>query len=208
VKAGSTNIYIGHAGPAANESKTTRIGQAQTRTFIAGIKGVPLSGATVVVNAAGQLGVVASSARYKQDIRSLDDAADKLARLRPVSYRYKAEPAAMHYGLIAEEVDKVMPELVVRDDQDRPESVQYLEIVPLLLKQRQADRAELTRQRELNERQSGELARQIALNERQQSRLDRLQAALDRQAAELIELRRALDTRLAALDGGSTRDQK
>ena len=89
----------------------------------------------MVVSSSGRLGVVASSARYKTDIHSLGDASDKLAQLRPVSYRYKAEPEATHYGLIAEEVDKVMPELVVRDGGNRPESVQYLELIPLLLQQ-------------------------------------------------------------------------
>ena len=69
--AGDSDIYIGHPGLNGSESKVTRIGQSQTKTFIAGIKGVPLSGATVVVNAAGQLGVVASSARYKKDIKPL-----------------------------------------------------------------------------------------------------------------------------------------
>ena len=102
-----------------------RIGKEQTKTFIAGIAGTALSGATVVVKSNGQLGVVASSARYKQDIKPLaggsGGTAEKLARLRPVSYRYKTEPEATHYGLIAEEVDKVMPELVVRDGENRPE---------------------------------------------------------------------------------------
>jgi hypothetical protein len=155
---GDSNIYIGHPGLKGSESKVIRVGQSQTKTFIAGIKGVPLSGATVVVNAAGQLGVVASSARYKKDIKPLADAADKLARLRPVSFRYKTEPQAEHYGLIAEEVDKVMPELVVRDDQGRPESVQYQEIIPLLLQDRQELKAELARQRALIERQAATLA--------------------------------------------------
>jgi hypothetical protein len=86
------------------------------------------------------------------DIRDLTDASSRLAQLRPVSYQYKTEPGVTHYGLIAEEVDKVMPELVVRDEENRPETVQYHEIVPLLLKERQAQRAELSRQRELIER--------------------------------------------------------
>jgi hypothetical protein len=169
-KAGNNNIYIG--SPGGSESRVTRIGTVQTKAFIAGVKGVPLSGATVVVNSSGQLGVVASSARYKRDIAPLTDAAAKLAQLRPVSYRYKAEPDATHYGLIAEEVDKVMPELVVRDEENRPESVQYQELIPLLLKDRQELRAELARQR----------------------------ALIEQQAATLAALRRTLDARFAALD--------
>jgi hypothetical protein len=148
---GSGNIYIGHTGIASgSESNAIHIGQTQTRTFIAGIKGVPVTGATVVVKSNGQLGVVASSARYKMDIRDLANASDRLAQLRPVSYQYKTEPGVTHFGLIAEEVDRVMPELVVRDEQNRPETVQYHELIPLLLqqvKQLKAEVAELRRQR-------------------------------------------------------------
>jgi len=171
---GVSNIYIGHAGISGSESRVIRIGQGQKKTFIAGISGTALSGATVVIKSNGQLGVVASSARYKQDIAPLGGAAsdvtEKLARRRLVSYRYKAEPDATHYGLIAEEVDKVMPELVVRDEQNRPETVQYIELIPLLLHQWKAQQVENRQLRELIERQ---------------------QTRLDRQAAELAELRRA-----------------
>jgi hypothetical protein len=167
---GASNIYIGSPGLAGTESDAIRIGSAQTKTFIAGIADSPMAGATVVVKSNGRLGVVASSARYKQDIRPLDDTADKLAQLRPVSFRYKAEPEATHYGLIAEEVDAVMPELVVRDGENRPESVQYRELIPLLLQQWKA-------QREMIAQQHAELAQQ---------------------KAELAALRRTLATRLAA----------
>jgi hypothetical protein len=177
---GSSNIYVGNPGIAGSESRVTRIGSTQRKVFIAGIAGVPASGANVVVRANGQLGVVASSARYKQDITPLNDMAGKLAQLRPVSYRYKAEPQATHYGLIAEEVAATMPELVVRDDQNRPESVQYLELVPLLLQQWKAQQVEIVQQRELN---------------------GRLRARLDRDEAEVATLRRTLATRLATIDG-------
>jgi hypothetical protein len=153
----------------------TRIGTTQRKVFIAGIAGVPGAGANVVVRANGQLGVVASSARYKQNIKPLDDMAGKLAQLRPVSYRYKAEPQATHYGLIAEEVATVIPELVVRDGKNRPESVQYLDIIPLLLQQWKAQQAEIAQQR----------------------------IRLERQEAELAALRRTLASRLALRDGGS-----
>jgi len=148
--AGNSNIYIGHIGINGIESRVMRIGKAQTKTFIAGIAGNALSGATVVVRSNGQLGVVAS--RYKQDIKPIGGAADSMAerlkRLRPISYRYTTEPNATHYGLIAEEVEKVMPELVVRDGKNRPESVQYIELVPLLLNEVQRQRQIIRRQAE------------------------------------------------------------
>jgi hypothetical protein len=174
---GNRNIYIGNNGPSGTENNVIRIGQVQTRTFIAGIKGVPVSGATVVVKANGQLGVVASSARYKTDIHDVADASDKLAQLRPVSYQYKTEPGVTHFGLIAEEVDKVMPELVVRDEQNRPETVQYHELIPLLLKERQAQRVELARQRALIEQQGRAASRDLAIIEQLIARVDKLSRA-------------------------------
>src|SRR5262249_39831785 len=69
---GDLNIYLGNTGQ-TSESNTMRLGQvqAQTRTFIAGVAGVPISGASVTINSGGQLGILASSARYKHDIRNM-----------------------------------------------------------------------------------------------------------------------------------------
>jgi hypothetical protein len=83
-----------------------------------------------------------------------------------VSYEYKTEPGNTHYGLIAEEVDKVMPEIVVRDEQGRPESVQYQELIPLLLQQVKLQRA-------LIEQQAKAAERQAAIIERLQAKVDR-----------------------------------
>jgi hypothetical protein len=153
---------------------------------------VHVSGASVVINSAGQQGVVSSSARYKQDIKPLGDLSERLSQLRPVSFSYKTEPDATHYGLIAEEVDKVMPELVVRDEENRPESVQYLELIPLLLQERQAMQAKVERQDERLESLQAELETERAL--------------IEQQGKTLAELRRILDTRLATLDQGDNQE--
>jgi hypothetical protein len=166
---GSRDIYIGNDG-ATHENNVIRIGQAQRRTFIAGIAKTHTSGATVVIRASGQLGVIASSARYKTKIRDLPNLSDRLTQLRPVSYQYKTEPGVTHYGLIAEEVDKVMPELVVRDEQNRPETVQYHEIIPLLVQQVQAQRAQI-------EQQARVASRDHATIERLTARVDELSRA-------------------------------
>jgi hypothetical protein len=187
---GNKNIYIGHNGINGRESRVMRIGKAQTRTFIAGIAGTALSGASVVIKPNGQLGVIASSARYKQDIRTLSDASSKLARLRPVSYRYKTEPEATHYGLIAEEVDKVMPELVVRDEKNRPETVQYHELIPLLLQQWKAQRSEIARLETAIGMQRAVIKGQQARVENQKLELIRQRALIERLAADVAELRR------------------
>ena len=164
------------------ESRAIRIGRnnVHLKTYIYwGISGTALSGASVVIQPSGRLGVVASSARYKTDIKAVpDDVAAKLARLRPVTYRYKSEPDATHYGLIAEEVAKVMPEIVVRDEQSRPETVQYLELIPLLLQQWKAQQAENARQRVTIARLETQNARQNAAIEKQNARFEKLEAAL------------------------------
>ena len=119
---GSNNIDIGNQGVAA-ETNTIRIGTqgTQTATFIAGISGTPLgAGVAVRVNANGQLGSVASSARFKQDIQPMDKASEAILALKPVMFRYKKEldpDGISQFGLVAEEVEKVNPDLVVRDEE-------------------------------------------------------------------------------------------
>jgi hypothetical protein len=135
---GSSNIYVGSPGPGvlSAESTTMRLGQSQTRAFIAGIYNTSLIGGLkpVYINSAGQLGTVASSARYKRDIQSMGAQSEKLQQLRPVTFRYKQDPQGeQQYGLIAEEVAKVYPELVVRGAKGEVESVQYHELIPMLL---------------------------------------------------------------------------
>src|SRR5262245_31982906 len=108
---GDNNIDIGSPG-VADEANTIRIGiqGLQTATFIAGIRGATVTGTAVVVNGSGQLGVAASSARFKEAIKSMDNASEALFWLKPVTFRYKKEidPAGTsQFGLVAEEVEKV-----------------------------------------------------------------------------------------------------
>ena len=141
---GSNNIYISHRGR-AGESGVTRIGtsDAQTKTYIAGITGTQVTGSAVYVTSSGQLGVLASSERYKTAILPMGENTKKLEQLRPVSFHLKADPnAAVQYGLIAEEVDKVYPELVIRDDKGKIQGVRYDELAPMLLNEMQNERKE------------------------------------------------------------------
>lgn len=139
---GNDNIYLGNNTGAAIESNTLRLGQAQTitspvgiaRTFIAGIAGRPISGSQVLINGLGQLGILASSSRYKEDIQDMKEEGQGLLKLRPVTFRYKEDAEKeRQYGLIAEEVAKVYPDLVVRGATGEIESLQYHELIPLLL---------------------------------------------------------------------------
>jgi hypothetical protein len=133
---GNFNIDIGNSG-VVGESNTIRIGAAgqQTATFVAGIFNAvkEKKACDVTVDAAGQLGCVRSSARYKRDIRDMGDASDKLMKLRPVTFRYKADSTStQQYGLIAEEVEKVYPELVIDDANGKAEMVTY-QVLPAML---------------------------------------------------------------------------
>jgi hypothetical protein len=135
VSTGSYAIEIGNQG-SAGDTQTIRIGTegAHLKAFIAGVSGTQVTGAAVYVTSSGQLGVLASSERYKTAIESLGSDTDKLMQLRPVSYHLKTDPqGAVQYGLIAEEVDKVYPELVIRDDSGKIQGVRYEELTPMLL---------------------------------------------------------------------------
>lgn len=159
---GSNDIYIGTLGGSAGESNYIRIGTEGTQqaAFMAGVYGTSISGgAEVVINSKGQLGIKTSSRRFKDNIQAMGESSKRLYRLKPVTFRYK-EPETngkrpVQYGLIAEEVDKTYPELVIRDDSGKIQGVRYDELAPMLLNEVQkqqnriaAQAAELT---QLNE---------------------------------------------------------
>ena len=171
---GNYNIDIGNSG-VAGDSATIRIGDAnQTKTFIAGIRGVTTGSATgiaVLIDANGQLGTVSSSIRYKEDVNDMGDLTSRLFGLRPVTFRYKTQPAAVHFGLIAEEVDQVMPELVVRGNDGQIETVAYHELTPMLLN-------ELQKEHRLNQKQAAVLRSLTAENETLKARLLKIEKLL------------------------------
>jgi hypothetical protein len=136
----SNNILIGDRGT-AGDSGVIRIGfyGVHQRTYVQGIRAVTtgLPGATVLVDANGQLGTISSSRRFKDDIQDMADASSRLLRLRPVTFRYHRPYAdgskPIDYGLIAEEVAEVYPDLVVHDADGRIDGVQYQKLAPMLL---------------------------------------------------------------------------
>jgi hypothetical protein len=122
-----------------NDASYIRIGDIKTqkKTFIAGINGVTVSsGVAVVVDKMGQLGVATSSARFKDDIQPMKDASDVLLSLQPVTFRYKKDLDSLgtpQFGLVAEQVAKVDPDLVARDDSGQPYAVRYEAVNAMLL---------------------------------------------------------------------------
>jgi trimeric autotransporter adhesin len=177
---GSNNIDVGNQGVTA-EANTIRIGTSgtQTRAFIAGISGVTTGGAAVavLVDANGQLGTASSSRRYKFDISDMGESTASLMRLRPVTFRYLAhgDGAPLQYGLIAEEVAEVNPELVTRDKDGQPETVMYQFLAPMLLNEVQKQQRLILDQQTILDDQRAE---NTALRQRIE-RLETLIAAMD-----------------------------
>ena len=173
---GSNNIDIGSNG-VLGESNTIRIGNAgaQSAAFVAGIRGVAVTGAQPLgVSVSGQLGVRASSARFKEAISSMDKSSEAILSLRPVSFRYKKEldpKEEPQFGLVAEEVAKVNPDLVVADDQGKPFTVRYDEINVMLLNEFLKEHRKV----ETQDKKVQQLETTVA----------RLEAALKQQAAQI-----------------------
>jgi hypothetical protein len=146
VTTGSNNILIGHNGTSGDSGIIRIGGGAQTAAFIDGIHGATAAGGLgVFVNADGQLGTATSSRRFKEDIAELGGASEALFDLRPVSFHYTEEAVGpgerpLEYGLIAEEVAEVFPELVVYGEDGAPYTVRYHLLVPLLLNEVQRER--------------------------------------------------------------------
>src|SRR5438067_10416746 len=135
---GNNNIDIGNNG-VADESKTIRIGKQGTQrtTFIAGISGATVpTGVAVIVDSRGHLGTTTSSARFKNNIKPMDKASEAILALKPVTFRYKQDldPRGIpQFGLVAEDVEKVNPDLVARDEQGKPYTVRYEAVSAMLL---------------------------------------------------------------------------
>jgi hypothetical protein len=164
---GSSNIHIGHWG-SAGDNATIRIGTpgAQSSFFAAGVRGT-ITGNNdaipVVIDSFGQLGTVSSSRRFKEDIQDMGAASHDLMRLRPVTYRYK-QPFAdgskpVQYGLIAEEVAEVYPDLVAHSADGQIETVKYQVLDSMLLNEVQRLAQQLDEQRQLNQSLQERLAK-------------------------------------------------
>jgi Chaperone of endosialidase len=134
---GGDNICIGNDG-VADDAAVIRIGRSFiAATYIAGISGKTASGgAAVFVNSEGKLGTSTSSARFKDDIKPMGKASEALFALKPVTFYYKKEidPRGIpQFGLVAEDVEKVNPDLVVRDAEGKVNTVRYEQINTMLL---------------------------------------------------------------------------
>jgi len=176
IKTGSNNIEIGNRGMAA-DSHTIRIGAQETHntTYIGGISGATVAdGVGVVIDSNGHLGTITSSARYKEAIAPMDKASESILSLKPVSFRYKKEldpEGVPQFGLVAEDVEKVNPDLVARDADGKVYTVRYEAVDAMLLNEF------LKEHRKVEE--------QGAIIAKQQKQIEALTAGLQKVSAEM-----------------------
>jgi hypothetical protein len=181
---GDNNIDIGNRG-VAGEAGTIRVGTqgTQTATYIAGISGTPLgAGVAVRVNTSGQLGTVGSSARFKQNIRPMDKASEAIHALKPVTFHYKQQldPEGIpQFGLVAEEVQKVNPDLVVRDKEGKPYSVRYDQVNAMLLNEFLKEHKKVEDQQATIAELKKAIARLAARDEEQAAQIQKVSAQLE-----------------------------
>jgi uncharacterized coiled-coil protein SlyX len=182
---GSDNIDIGNAG-VAGESRHIRIGTngTQAKTLIAGIAGVPVPGGIgVIVGNSGQLGTVVSSERFKDAIKPMDKASEAILALQPVTFRYKHEldPDGMpQFGLVAEQVEKVDPDLVARDEQGKPYSVRYEAVNAMLLNEFLKEHRKVEEQQATITELKSSSAKQAATVAQQQKQIEALTATVQK----------------------------
>jgi trimeric autotransporter adhesin len=189
---GSNNIDIGNKG-VAGEANTIRIGKqgTQTTTFVAGISGATVpAGVAVIVDSSGHLGTTTSSKRFKEDIKAMDKASEALFSLKPVRFRYKKEidPVGIsQLGLVAEDVEKVNPDLVVRDTEGNPYTVRYDQVNAMLLN-------EFLKEHSTVQELKSIVAKQEATAAHQQKQIEVLAAGLQKVSAQLELNRRTPKT--------------
>ena len=191
---GNSNIVIGNLlGGVAGEANTMRIGLSQFRTFISGIRGVTTGNANaipVMIDSDGQLGTMSSSRRFKHEIKPMDTASQAILSLKPVTFHYKSDNTnTPQFGLIAEEVAEVNPDLVVRDQEGEIYTVRYDAVNAMLLNEFlkehstvQEMKSTLAKQEAMMAEQRKEFESKLA---QQQKQIEALTAGLQKVSAQL-----------------------
>jgi Chaperone of endosialidase len=153
-----------------------------------GIAGTAVSGSEVVVSATGKLCVATSSARFKEAIKPMDKASETILALKPVTFCYKQEidpDGIPQFGLIAEEVEKVDPKLVGRDENGKVNTVRYEAVNAMLLNEFLKQHCRFEEQQRKAQEQEAQLAKQEALIAQKQ--IEALTAGLQK-VSEQVEL--------------------
>ena len=197
VTTGSFNIDIGNRGFAGDDS-TIRIGTNHTATYIAGIFGANVVGSPVAVDSDGHLGVgVASSARFKDAIKPMDNASEVILALRPVTFCYKKEidpKRTTQFGLVAEQVEKVNPDLVTRDAKGELYTVRYEAVNAMLLNEFLKAHRKMEEQEATIAQLKSTVARQETAAAQQHKQIEALTAGLQKVSAQVEMSRPAPQT--------------
>jgi hypothetical protein len=186
---GNNNIDIGHTG-FVPDADTIRIGTSgfQTSTFIAGIRGVTtgnMDAIPVLIDTQGQLGTISSSRRYKKEIKPMDSASEAILALKPVTFHYRSDASGTpQFGLIAEDVAEVNPDLVVRDENGEIYTVRYDAVNAMLLN-------EFLKEHKKVQNLEGTVAQQ-------QKGMEVLAAQLKEQASQIQKVSAQLEARKSA----------
>ena len=147
-----------------------------------------------MIDSIGHLGTVTSSARYKDQIRPMDKASEAILALQPVTFRYKHEldpDGIPQFGLVAEQVEKINPDLVARDDQGKPYTVRYEAVNAMLLN-------EFLKEHRRGQEQDATIAQVKCAVARQQNEIQALTASLKEQASRIQKVSDQLEVREAA----------
>jgi trimeric autotransporter adhesin len=172
---GSANnvICIGANVAGDNVSNSCYIGSIFDQTAADGVQ--------VFINSNDKLGTTTSSKRFKEAVKPMNQTSEALFALKPVIFRYKKEidpTGRSQFGLVAEDVEKVSPDLVVRDKEGKPYSVRYDQINAMLLN-------EFLKEHRKNEVQQSKIEQQAAKIALQQKQIDALAAGLQKVSAQL-----------------------
>ena len=177
---GSGNVCIGYGVlGVAGESNTTRIKNIYSSVA---------SGRAVYVNADSKIGTLVSSRRFQDEIKPMDKASEAILALKPVTFRYKKEiepNSAIMFGLIAEEVEKVDPELVTRNDKGEAETVRYEAVNAMLLNEFLKEHRTVQELRSTVAKQEATAAKQEATIANQQKQIETLTTGLQKVTDQL-----------------------
>ena len=188
VTTGSNNVYIGTVGVDPGESNTCYIGQVFGATSI----GLP-----VLINSEGKLGTNTSSSRFKDDIKPLDTVSEDLFKLKPVSFRYKREldpTGTPRFGLVAEDVEAVNPNLVVHDKQGKPYTVRYDQVNAMLLNEFLKEHRRVEEQNVKLEKQGNQIREQETTITEIKKEMETVLARLKKAGFEDSESKRSIRT--------------
>jgi len=160
-----------------------------------------VTGRPVMIDANGRLGTPPSSARFKDGIKPMDKASEVILALKPVTFRYKKEvdaERAPQFGLIAEDVEKVNPALVARDEKGKPYTVRYEAVNAMLLNEFLKEHRKVQEQEATIAELKSIAAKQEMINAQQQRETKALAATLREQASQIQKVSSQLELEKAS----------